>query len=305
MHDHAHGHVHVPADARSRRFLVAIGLNLAFTVGEFCFGVVADSTALIADALHNLVDVFGLILAWGGVWFTRRPATSRFTYGLRSTTIYAAFANASIMVLACGGLAWEAIQRVAVPVPTQGSVMLWVAAIGIVINAASAALFWSEQATDLNARGAFVHLMGDAAVSVGVCVTGYLILRTGWTVLDPLVTLVIVAVILVTTWRLLRDSALLGLHAVPSKIELARVTAHLADQDGVAAVHDLHVWALSTTETALTAHLVMPMGHPGDAQLAAFADGIRQAFGIQHATFQVELSDLAHPCALDAAPHSH
>jgi cobalt-zinc-cadmium efflux system protein len=303
MHDHAHGHHHPLL--RGRRFLVAIALNLGFTICEFGFGVLATSAALLADALHNLVDVFALVIAWGGAWFARRPATSRFTYGLRSTTIYAAFANAALMVLACGGLGWEALQRIATPVPTQGQIMLWVAAAGIVVNGVSAVLFWSDQGHDLNARGAFVHLLGDAAVSVGVCLAGFMILRTGWTRIDPVITLVIVAVILLTTWRLLRDSALLGLHAVPSKIDLDRVTAYLAEQPDVAAVHDLHVWALSTTDTALTAHLVMPAGHPGDGRLGVLADGIQHTFGIQHSTFQVELTDLAHACALEPAPHVH
>ncbi|MGH8595118.1 MAG: cation diffusion facilitator family transporter, partial [Gammaproteobacteria bacterium] len=289
---HAHAHEHRPL-AAGRRFAIAICLNLGFTLVEFVCGMLAQSAALIADALHNLVDVASLVIAWGGAWFARRPATLRFTYGLRSTTIYAAFINAAVLVLACGGLAWEAVQRLGNPVPTQGGVMATVAAIGIVINGVSAAMFWSDQGHDLNARGAFLHLLGDAAVSVGVCVTGYAILRTGWTALDPLVTLAIVVVILITTWRMLRDSALLGLHAVPVGIDLEQVTDHLAAQPGVSAVHDLHVWALSTTETALTAHLVMLGGHPGDAQLTEFARNVQREFGIQHATFQIELSDLA------------
>jgi cobalt-zinc-cadmium efflux system protein len=305
MHDHVHAHI--PARLhRNPRFRIAIGLNLGFAVTELFFGALADSAALIADALHNLADVFGLVIAWGGAWFASRPASSRFTYGLRSTTIYAAFVNASVLVLACGGLAWEALQRLAEPAATQGGIMVFVAAIGIVINGISAALFWSDQAHDLNARGAFIHLLGDAAVSLGVCITGIAILYTGWFVLDPLVTLAIVVVILITTWQLLRDSALLGLHAVPAKIDLSRVTEHLSALPGVAAVHDLHVWALSTTETALTAHLVIPDGHPGDERLAAIAHDIQHTFGIGHSTLQVELQDLAHACALEGTTqHAH
>ncbi|MSR13567.1 MAG: cation transporter [Gammaproteobacteria bacterium] len=305
MHDHGRSHSPSAAFGR-RRFILAIGLNLGFATTEFFFGAFADSAALIADALHNLADVFGLMIAWGGAWFARRPASSRFTYGLRSTTIYAAFINASVLLLACGGLVWEALQRFAIPAPAHGGIMLLVAAVGIVINGVSAALFWSDQAHDLNSRGAFVHLLSDAAVSLGVCLTGFAIMRSGLTILDPIVTLIIVGVILITTWQLLRDSTLLGLHGVPANIDLARVNAHLCELDGVAAVHDLHVWALSTTEAALTAHLVMPDGHPGDERLATLAHDVLRMFGIRHSTFQVELQDLAHACALEAGtPHSH
>lgn len=298
-HDHAHGQ-----RSAGRRFAVAITLNLAFAASEVVFGIRAGSSALIADALHNLTDVAALVIAWGGAWFAARPASARFTYGLRSTTIYAAFVNAALLLLACGGLGWEATLRLWHPASVDGTVMSGVAALGIAINGFSALLFWHGHHHDLNVRGAFLHLLGDAAISVGVCLAGFAIVHTGWRWLDPAATLLIVTLILAMTWNLLRDAALLGLHAVPAGLEADEVSAALAAQPGVAAVHDLHVWALSTIDTALTAHLVMPDGHPGDAWLDALADHLRHRFGIGHATFQVELRDSRHACALET-PHRH
>ncbi len=296
-----HPHPHRPG---GRRFLLAICLNLGFSAGEAFYGVQAGSAALLADALHNLADVAGLMIAWGGAWFAARPATERFTYGLRSTTIYAAFVNASLLLLACGGLGWEAAQRLFAATPVDGELMGLVAAVGILVNGLSALLFWRDHGHDLNVHGAFVHLLADAAVSLGVCLAGFAIVRTGWNWLDPLVTLVIVAVILITTWRLLRDAALLGLHGVPRKIQIDEVAAVLATEPDVETVHDLHIWALSTTDIALTAHLVMPRGHPGDSRLEAIAARMQAQFGIGHTTLQIEVSDNRHACAL-STPHAH
>ncbi|MGD9602259.1 MAG: cation diffusion facilitator family transporter [Gammaproteobacteria bacterium] len=304
-HGHAHGHAHLhghPTSFQGWRFGVAILLNLGFALGEVVFGVRAHSSALIADALHNLTDVAALVVAWGGAWFARRPATARFTYGLRSTTIYAAIFNAALLLLACGGLGWEAVQRFGRPSGVDASVVSAVAALGIIINGVSALLFWNGRARDVNVRGAFLHLAADAAVSLGVCLAGFAILHTGWAWLDPAVTLAIVAFILAGTWNLLREATLLGLHAVPPGLNVADITAALGAEPGVAAVHDLHVWALSTTDIALTAHLVMPGGHPGDARLDDMAHALANRFGIRHATFQVELSDLHAACALDEHP---
>lgn len=300
-------HIHSPAHPlhNDRRFAIAVGLNLAFTAGEIAFGLLASSAALLADALHNFADVAGLLVAWVGIWCARRPATRRFTFGLRSATIYAAIFNAALLLFATGALALEALHRVFAPGIVDGEMVSWVAAIGVVVNGISAYLFAGDHAHDLNLHGTFIHLVSDTLVSVGVCITGFMILRTGWNWLDPAATLVIVAVIVALTWRLLRDSASLGLHGVPANIELAAVEGHLATQTGIAAVHDLHVWALSTTEAALTAHLVMPAGHPGDAWLDTLANSIHGKFGIQHATFQVELDDPQHRCALELNPHSH
>ncbi len=294
-------HPHRPG---GRRFLLAICLNLGFSAGEAFYGVQAGSAALLADALHNLADVAGLMIAWGGAWFAARPATERFTYGLRSTTIYAAFVNASLLLLACGGLGWEAAQRLFAATPVDGELMGLVAAVGILVNGLSALLFWRDHGHDLNVHGAFVHLLADAAVSLGVCLAGFAIVRTGWNWLDPLVTLLIVAVILITTWQLLRDAALLGLHGVPRKIQIDEVAAALATEPDVETVHDLHIWALSTTDIALTAHLVMPRGHPGDSRLEAIASRMHAQFGIGHTTLQIEVSDNRHACAL-STPHAH
>lgn len=288
------------------RYKLVIGLNLAFTAAEVVTGVVAGSAALIADALHNLADVAALVIAWGGTVLARRPASQRFTYGLRSATIYSALFNAALLLIACGGLGWEAVQRARAPQPVDGALMMAVAACGILINGGSAALFFRDHHHDLNVRGAFLHLAGDAAISLGVCLAGFVILRTGWHWLDPATTLLIVGAILLSTWHLLRDAILLGLHGVPAGLDVGAVTATLAEEPGVTAVHDLHVWALSTTDVALTAHLVMPDGHPGDARLEAIAAHIRQRHGINHSTLQVELADARHPCALHAADtHAH
>ena len=281
-----------------RAFAVGVTLNAGFVLVEWAFGVLANSLALIADASHNLGDVLGLLLAWGAAALARRLPSPRFTYGLRSSTILAALANAALLLVITGGIAWEAILRFRNPASIDAPVVVWVAALGILINTATALLFMSGRKRDLNLRGAYLHMAADAAVSFGVVIAGLLTLATGWTWLDPVVSVAIVTVILIGTWGLLRDATRLALHAVPEGVDPANVRRLLEQQPGVAEVHDLHIWGMSTTETAMTAHLVMPGGHPGDAAIAGLADRMDHEFGIAHATLQVETGSGEQPCAL-------
>ena len=297
-HDHGHHHHHGPAGHDyGRAFLIGIVLNLGFVGVEWTAGVIAQSLALMADATHNLGDVLGLVLAWGASVLARRRPSERYTYGLRGSSILAALANAVILLLVTGGLAWEAMQRFDAPRPVEGGLMMAVAAVGVAVNGITAWLFAAGGKEDLNLRGAYMHMAADAAVSLGVVVAGALVMATGWGWLDPAVTLVVVAVIAAGTWGLLRDSLALALQAVPGGIEAAQVRSWLAELPGVTEVHDLHIWGMSTTETALTAHLVMPGGHPGDAFLGRLVHDIEHRFGIHHVTLQVELAD-GGPCAL-------
>jgi cobalt-zinc-cadmium efflux system protein len=289
-HAHHHGHGHAPADFGSA-FAIGIGLNVAFVVIEAVFGVLSNSMALIADAGHNLSDVLGLVVAWGANVLARRPPSERYTYGLRGSSILAALFNAVFLLVAVGAIAWEAVQRFAAPQPVGGGTMIAVAAAGIVVNGATAWLFASGRKGDLNIRGAFLHMIADAAVSAGVVVAGLAILATGWQWLDPVVSLIIVAVIVWSTWGLLRDSLSMSLAAVPPGVDAAAVRNHLQALPGVAGVHDLHIWAMSTTETALTAHLVMPGGHPGDAFLREASEDLERRFRIGHATLQIEVDE--------------
>jgi len=302
MHGHAHddhgGHSHGRGIEPGRAFAIGVVLNTAFAVIEAAFGFFANSLALLADAAHNLSDVLGLLLAWGAASLARRAPSARFTYGLRGSTIMAAFANAVLLLVACGGIAWEAIGRFDAPARASGTVMIWVAAAGVVVNAATAALFLRDRKRDLNIRGAYLHMVADAAVSLGVVVAGAAILATGWLWLDPVTSLAIVAAILFGTWGLLRDSLALSMQAVPSGVEPAAVRAHLAALPGVVEIHDLHIWAMSTTESALTAHLVMPAGHPGDAFLNDLCRSLGERFGIHHATVQIEVGDTTERCEL-------
>ena len=298
---HAHNHSHADgteAARYDRAFAIGVALNAGFVLVEWAFGVLANSLALIADASHNLGDVLGLLLAWGAAALARRLPSPRFTYGWRSSTILAALANAALLLVITGGIAWEAILRFRNPDSVDAQVVIWVALAGILVNTATALLFLSGRKRDLNLRGAFLHMAADAAVSLGVVIAGLATLATGWNWLDPVVSLAIVAVILLSTWGLLRDATRLALHAVPDGVDPAIVRSFLEQQSGVAEVHDLHIWAMSTTETALTAHLVMPAGHPGDAFVAGLADAMAQDFGIAHATLQVETGSGAQPCAL-------
>jgi cobalt-zinc-cadmium efflux system protein len=293
---HAHGHAHALPPHPGKALAIGIALNLAFVVLEWGFGVWAHSLALLADATHNLGDVLGLVLAWGAARLSQRAPSARFTYGLGATSILAALANALILVLVTGGLVWEAVLRLQSPQPIAGAAVIGVALAGVVVNGVTAWLLHHGHEHDLNVRGAYLHMLADAAVSCAVALAGAVILFTGWSWLDPLTTLVIGIVIVWGSAGLLRDSAKLALQGVPHDIESAEVRDYLAALPGVAQVHDLHIWAISTTGTALTAHLVCPKGHPGDEFLDRARHDIGQRFGIRHVTLQVEVGDCGAGC---------
>lgn len=287
---------------------MAIALNSVFVLIEFGYGFVAHSTALMADAGHNLSDVLGLVLAWAAMVLARRSPSERFTYGLRSSSILAALANGMLLFVACGAIGWEALQRISEPVTVAGGTVIAVAAAGIVVNGLSAWLFVKGSKGDLNIRGAYLHMAADAVVSLGVVVAGVVMLFTGWYWLDPALSLVIVAVILFGTWGLLRESVHLALDAVPPHIDGAAVASHLRSLPGVADIHDLHIWAISTTESALTVHLVMPGGYPGDEVLDGITHGLAERFSVHHSTLQVEQGTTQHACSLHAGAvpaHAH
>lgn len=294
---HAHTVHRHPSASYGRAFAIGIALNLTYVAGEAVAGIVSDSLALLADAGHNLGDVLGLSLSWGAAVLSRRQPSGRFTYGLRSTSILAALANAIILLVVTGGIAWEAIWRIAHPVPVASSIIIAVAAVGIFVNGGTALLFASGSA-DLNVKSAFLHLAADALVTAGVVAAGIVIWLTDWRWLDPVVSLVVSAVIVLGTWGLLKSAIGLALDAVPEGVDAAAVRAHLLALPGVAGLHDLHIWGMSTTETALTCHLIMPDGHPGDAALSAMTQQLHQRFGIEHATIQIELADTDEVCAL-------
>ena len=286
--NHDHGHAHAPASF-GRAFLVGIVLNTGFVAVEAGFGFATNSVALLADAGHNLSDVLGLVVAWGATRLVQAPASPRFTYGLRGTSILAALFNAVFLLVAVGAIALEAVKRFADPQPVAGMTVIVVAAIGIVVNGVTAWLFAAGRDGDLNIRGAFLHMAADAAVSAGVVIAGFVMLRTGWLWLDPAVSLVIAAVIIFGTWGLLRDAVAMSLDAVPRGLEVGAVRDFLAARPGVTRVHHLHIWPLSTTETALTVHLVVGGAHPGDAFLYDCCTALHDRFGIEHATIQVEI----------------
>jgi len=279
--------------------MLAIGLNTVFVAIEFSYGLIAHSTALMADASHNLSDVLGLLLAWGAAVLARRQPEGRYTYGLRSSSILAALANAMLLLVACGGIAWEALRRLLEPSEVAGMTMALVAAAGIVINGFSAWLFMAGSKHDLNLRGAYLHLAADALVSLGVVLGGVAILATGWTWIDPALSLIIVAVIVIGTWGLLRESISLSLSAVPRHIDLPAVQQYLSGLHGVEAVHDLHIWGMSTTESALTACLVMPAGYGGDGFLDEVAEQLERRFAIQHSTLEIRMHAGGSGCALE------
>ena len=288
-HDHSGqtGHSHAPADF-GRAFLVGVVLNSGFVIVEATFGFLSGSMALVADAGHNLSDVLALLLAWGASVAAKKPPTARFTYGFKSSTILAALANAGLLLVAIGAILFETVNRLTDPQPVAGMTVVVVAGIGIAINAFIAWMFMHGRKDDLNIRGAYLHMAADALVSAGVVIAGLVILATGAAWVDPLTSLMIVAVIAWGTWGLAKDSVKMGLHAVPENIDESEVDTFLSDQTGVEAVHDLHIWPMSTTETALTAHLVMPGGHEGDAFLSGLSDELKHRFGIGHATIQIE-----------------
>jgi cobalt-zinc-cadmium efflux system protein len=293
-HDHSHaghGHHHAPVDTGDWRYAVGLVVNLAFVGCEFGAGIFSGSTALLADAGHNLSDVLGLAMAGGAAWLARRGArgdgAGKRTYGFGKATVLAALANALLLIFACGAIAFEAVQRVVDPAPVASGIVMAVAGVGFVINLGTALLFMRDRHDDLNARGAYLHMMADAAVSIGVVIAGGVILTTGWSVIDPLVSLVIVAVILAGTWGLLKESANLALDAAPAGIRVSEVRDALLALDGVTAVHDLHVWGLSTTEAALTAHLIHQ--RPDPVVLLAESQAVaRGRFSIGHTTLQLE-----------------
>jgi cobalt-zinc-cadmium efflux system protein len=291
-HDHSggHGHVHTPNDFGAV-FAAATALNVGLVAVQVFYGIAAHSVALLADAGHNFGDALGLFIAWGAHAVAKLNPTKRYTYGFRSASILAALLNGVILLVATGAIAWEAIQRFFEPGEVAGLTVMVVAAIGIVVNGFSAWLLMAGQKGDLNIRGAFVHMVADAAVSLGVVVAGGVIILTGWNWLDPTVSLAISAVIVWGTWGLLREAVNHSLDAVPSDIDPKDVSKYLSDLPGVDGIHDLHVWAMSTTETALTCHLVMPKGHPGDEFLEKLYHQLHVKFGIEHPTLQIELGN--------------
>jgi cobalt-zinc-cadmium efflux system protein len=299
-HDHggaAHGHAghhHGPA-SYDRAFAVGVVLNTGFVVAETVFGLAANSMSLLADAAHNLGDVLGLLLAWGAAWLTRRPPTARRTFGYGRSSILAALINATVLLIGVGAIGVEAVQRLLAPQPVGEATVMVVAAIGILINGATALMFMRGRENDLNIRGAFLHMAADAGVSLGVVIAAALIGLTGWLWIDPVTSLAIVVVITVGTWGLLRDSVDLAMDAVPAGVAPGAVRDYLAAQPGVSEVHDLHIWGLSTTETALTVHLVCDetAARPHD-----LAQALQARFGIGHATVQVETAADAELCRL-------
>ncbi len=296
-HDHAdRGRSHAPANF-GPRFVIGISLNILIVLLELIYGLISGSVALIADAGHNLSDVLGLGVAFAATILSARAPSDRFTYGLKSSSILAALFNACFLLLVTGALSYEAIRRFFDPEPVAARTMMAVAAIGMVMNALTAALFAAGRKEDLNVRGAFLHMAADATVSGGVVVAGLLILLTGQLWLDPLTSLVINAVIIAGTWSLLRESLAMSLGAVPAGIVPAEVRGFLTELPGVAALHDLHIWSMSTSEVALTGHLLMPSGHPGDEFLMETAQSLHSRYRIGHVTLQVE-TDEATICAL-------
>jgi cobalt-zinc-cadmium efflux system protein len=307
LHGHTHGHGHSDHHAHDpeqydRAFVIGIALNVAFVLVEAGFGLLSGSLALLADAGHNLSDVLALIIALGATILSRRVPTARRTYGWRRSSILAALANALALVVVVGIVGWEAIQRLLEPRPVEGGVMIVVAAAGVLVNGVAALLFLGGRQHDANLRAAFLHLAADAAVSVGVVVAGVAILITGWLWLDPAISLGISAIILLSTWHLLREALDMALDAVPAGVDERRVRTYLEGLPGVADVHDLHIWAMSTTQTALTVHLVMRNPPRDDALLAQVAGELRGRFTIEHATLQIECGDAEYPCIL-ASPH--
>jgi cobalt-zinc-cadmium efflux system protein len=309
-HDHSgvHHHHHVAPNKQGRIFAIAIVLNMVFVVIEFSYGFIANSTALAADAGHNISDVLSLLLAWSAVILTRKQPSQRYTYGLRSTSILAALANAMLLLVASGAIAWEAIHRFSQPPTVDSLTVSVVAAVGIVVNGLSAWLFMKGSKRDLNIRGAYLHMAADTAVSLAVVIVGLAIFYKGWYWLDPAISLVIVSVIVISTWGLFRDSLKLALSAVPEGIDIPAIDGYLRQLSGVTDIHDLHIWGLSTTETALTVHLVMPGGHPGDDFMDDIVQTLNEHYSVHHSTLQIEQGTTNHACSLiitQPVKHSH
>lgn len=286
---HAHTH-HQPQNNLNAAFKWAVTLNVGYVLVEAGAGLMSGSLALLADAAHNLTDVAGLLMAWGAVVAAKRPANGSFTYGYGRTTILAALINALVIMLGVGAVVWEAVHRFSQPVDVSAGFVMGVAALGIVVNAGTALLFRAERHADLNAEGAFLHMMTDAAVSLGVVLGGVVVFFTGWAFVDPIVAIVVSLMVALATYSLLKSSLRLTLDGVPSSVNRDAIKAWLEKQTGVEAVHDLHIWALSTTKNALTAHLIMPQGNPNDGFLGHLTEELEAHFNIHHATIQVEPS---------------
>lgn len=294
-HQHHHGELHA-TQSMTRAFVVGIALNAGFVLVEAVYGVIANSAALLADATHNLGDVLGLALAWGTSALAKRPPTDRHTYGLRRSTLVGALANSCLLLAMVGGLIWEAVGRLRSPTPTQGMIMSAVAAIGVLVNGGTALFFMQARKHDANLRGAFLHLAADAGVSLTVVIAGVMIAKTGWMQLDPVLTLAVSILILMMTWGLLQEALHLSLDGVPSRVDFRDVRTYLETLPGVCEVHDLHIWAMSTTEVALTAHLVMPWNEHPPGFLQGLDHELLHRFGIDHTTVQIEPLALADAC---------
>ena len=298
--DHSHAsHSRVRANFNTA-FAIGIGLNTAYVLFEAAFGILGHSLALLADAGHNMSDVLGLLLAWAASAMAKSVPTKRRTYGLRSTSILAALFNAILLLISVGAIAWEAVRRFKAPTEVSASTVIWVSLLGIAINTATALMFMSGRKNDLNIRGAFLHMAADAAISAGVVLAGVAILWTGGNWIDPVVSLLICAVIVWGTWDLLRESVNLALQAVPKDIEPDTVERYLAQLPGIAKVHDLHIWAMSTTEAALTAHLVKPDGKLDDPLLEQIQNELQDRFGIGHITVQLECGNCDRSCSQES-----
>jgi cobalt-zinc-cadmium efflux system protein len=293
----SHGHSHQISNY-NRAFAIGVMLNVIFVAIEAGYGVAAGALALIADAGHNLSDVLSLLIAWGAALLATKPATEKRTYGFRKATIMASLASAILLLIALGGITWEAIGRFFDPKPVEGMTVIVVAAIGVVINTITALLFISGQKHDLNIRGAFLHMAADAGVSFGVVVAGIIIMVTGWLLIDPLISLLIVAVILVGTWSLLRDSMNLAIDSVPKGIDIAGIKRYLTSLENVSQIHDLHVWPMSTTEVALSVHLIIVDNSLDNSLLPELQQQLHDRFSIDHSTIQVERQDDG-PCMLN------
>lgn len=286
-HGH-HGHHHVLPSNVDRRFMIGAAINMIFVVGELGFGIISNSLGLIADAAHNFSDVVGLLLAWAGAFLSRMAPTSQRTYGYSGATILAALGNAALLFVATGGIIVHAISRLIDPAPVESQVVIWVALVGIIINGATAMLFYRDKEHDINVKGAYLHMAADAAISLGVVIAGLVILKTGWLWVDPIIGLAIAAVILWGTWGLAKEALHLSLAGVPRNVDRDAVLGYLGSLTGVTEVHDLHIWAMSTTKNALTVHLIMPQVGADDAFLARVTNDLEVRFNIHHPTIQVE-----------------
>jgi len=299
MISHDHSHHHHEINNYNRSFTIGITLNVIFVIIEVTYGLLADSLALIADAGHNLSDVMSLLLSWGAYYLAKKHPTKNRTYGLRKVTIMASLVSAILLLVALGGIAWESVERLSSPQPVDGMIIIVVAAIGVLINTATALLFVKGQKHDLNIRAAYLHMAADAAISLGVVIAGIAIIVTGWLWLDPVISLFIVVVILLSTWGLLRNSIDLSIDAVPQGIDVSEVQAYLLNLTNVSDLHDLHIWALSTTETALTVHLVTTDSLIYNHFIQEIQEHLHHHFDISHATIQIEKEESNYSCMLD------